>query len=168
MSIPDGWTVKEFDSVDENVINFKDATTIKAGEPYLVKPNIDVVDPSYNNKIVENTAGNIKGEGDYKFAAQIYNKSLATDGTIAYLATDGKIKKLTSGGLKGLRAYFIIPASGATPARINFIDDETTGISRIENSELRIENSVYNLQGQRVNKAQKGLYIKNGKKVVKK
>ena len=166
MAIPDGWTVKEFDSVDENVINFKDATTIKAGEPYLVKPNIDVVDPSYNNKIVENTAGNIKGEGDYKFAAQIYNKSLATDGTIAYLATDGKIKKLTSAsGLKGLRAYFIIP-DGSTEARIAFIDDETTGISRIENSELRIENSVYNLQGQRVNKAQKGLYIKNGKKVI--
>ena len=169
MSIPDGWTVKEFDSVDdvdENVINFKDATTIKAGEPYLVKPNIDVVDPIYNNKIVENTAGNIKGEGDYKFAAQIYNKSLATDGTIAYLATDGKIKKLTSAsGLKGLRAYFIIP-DGSTEARIAFIDDETTGISRIENSELRIENSVYNLQGQRVNKAQKGLYIKNGKKVI--
>ena len=165
MSIPDGWTVKEFDSVDENVINFKDATTIKAGEPYLVKPNIDVVDPSYNNKIVENTAGNIKGAGDYKFAAQIYNKSLATDGTIAYLATDGKIKKLnTASGLKGLRAYFIVPASGAA-ARINFIDDETTGIKTIDHSPFTIEN-FYDMQGRKVAQPAKGLYIKNGKKVI--
>ena len=165
MSIPDGWTVKEFDSVDENVINFKDATTIKAGEPYLVKPNIDVVDPSYNNKIVENTAGNIKGEGDYQFAAQIYNKELATNGTIAYLATDGKIKKLnTANGLKGLRAYFIVPASGAA-ARINFIDDETTGIKTIDHSPFTIEN-FYDMQGRKVAQPAKGLYIKNGKKVI--
>ncbi len=165
-AIPDGWDVKEYDSADGNVISFKNAESFVAGKPYLVKPTTDAENPVFNNVIVKSAEGSTDGEGDYKFAAQIYNKSLATDGTIAYLATDGKIKKLTSGGLKGLRAYFIIPASGATPARINFIDDETTGISRIENSELRIENSVYNLQGQRVNKAQKGIYIKNGKKVI--
>ena len=167
-AIPEGWTVKEFDNAIDNVITFKDATTIVAGKPYLVKPNANVENPIYYNVIVKSTEGTTDGTGDYKFAAQIYNKDLATDGTIAYLATDGKIKKLnTASGLKGLRAYFIIPA-GATEARIAFLDGETTGISRIENSELRIENSVYNLQGQRVNKAQKGLYIKNGKKVVMK
>ena len=166
-AIPDGWTVKEFDNATDNVISFKNATSFVAGKPYLVSVTADVENPTFNNVIVKNTEGSTDGEGNYKFAAQIFNKSLATDGTIAYLATDGKIKKLnTASGLKGLRAYFIIPAGAA--ARINFIDDETTGISRIENSELRIENSVYNLQGQRVNKAQKGLYIKNGKKVVKK
>lgn len=165
MAIPDGWSVKEFDSATDNVINFKNAESIVAGKPYLVKPTTDVENPFFESVNVKSTEGSTDGEGDYKFAAQIYNKSLATDGTIAYLATDGKIKKLnTASGLKGLRAYFIIPAGAA--ARINFIDDETTGISRIENSELRIENSVYNLQGQRVNKAQKGLYIKNGKKVI--
>lgn len=166
-AIPDGWTVKEFDSATDNVINFKNAESIVAGKPYLVKPTTDAENPVFNNVIVKSTEGSTDGEDDYKFAAQIYNKDLATDGTIAYLATDGSIKKLTSGGIKGLRAYFIVPANGAA-ARISFGDDETTGISRIENSELRIENSVYNLQGQRVNKAQKGLYIKNGKKVVKK
>lgn len=165
-AIPDGWTVKEFDSATDNEIIFKNAESIVAGKPYLVKPTTDAENPVFNNVIVKSTEGSTDGAGDYKFAAQIYNKSLATDGTIAYLATDGKIKKLnTASGLKGLRAYFIIP-DGSTEARIAFIDDETTGISRIENSELRIENSVYNLQGQRVNKAQKGLYIKNGKKVI--
>jgi hypothetical protein len=48
-----------------------------------------------------------------------------------------------------------------------FDDDETTGLGRIENSESSIENAVYNLQGQRINSSlRKGLYIKNGKKVI--
>ena len=50
---------------------------------------------------------------------------------------------------------------------IVFDDDETTGLERIENSESSIENAVYNLQGQRINSSlRKGLYIKNGKKVI--
>ena len=42
-----------------------------------------------------------------------------------------------------------------------------TGIENMENGTLNMENgAVYNLQGQRVNKAQKGVFIQNGKKVV--
>ena len=45
-------------------------------------------------------------------------------------------------------------------------DNETTGISLTENSELRTENAVYDLQGRRVAQPTKGLYIVNGKKVI--
>ena len=46
-------------------------------------------------------------------------------------------------------------------------DGDTTGIHSIENGELKIENDVYfNLQGQRVENPTKGIYLKNGKKVV--
>lgn len=45
-------------------------------------------------------------------------------------------------------------------------DNETTGISLTENSELRTENAVYDLQGRRVAQPTKGLYIVNGKKVL--
>ena len=166
MAIPEGWTVKEFDSATDNVISFKNATTIVAGKPYLVKPTANVVNPTYNGVIVQNTEGTKDGEGDYKFAAQIYNKDLATDGTIAYLATDGTVKKLTSGSIKGLRAYFIIPA-GASGARIAFIDgDETTGISEMKS--LPVSNdTIYDLNGRRVQNMGKGIYVVNGKKVVK-
>ena len=42
-----------------------------------------------------------------------------------------------------------------------------TGIDNMENGTLNMENgAVYNLQGQKVNKAQKGVFIQNGKKVV--
>ena len=45
-----------------------------------------------------------------------------------------------------------------------FGDDTTTSIDNL-NLDLN-DNKVYNLNGQRVNKAQKGLYIVNGKKVI--
>ena len=41
------------------------------------------------------------------------------------------------------------------------------GIENIEHGTLNMNNgAIYNLQGQRVNKAQKGVFIQNGKKVV--
>ena len=45
-------------------------------------------------------------------------------------------------------------------------DDETTGISNLTPTLSEGEGAVYNLSGQRVEKPAKGLYIKNGKKVV--
>ena len=165
MAIPTGWTVKEFDSADDNTLNFKNAESIVAGTPYLVQPSDDVVNPTYNNVVLKKTEGEIKGTGDYKFAAQIYKKDLPTDGTIAYMTTSADIKKLTSGGIKGLRAYFIIP-DGASTARIHFLEEgETTEIDLIDN--VTIENgNAYDLQGRRVVTMKRGIYVVNGKKIV--
>ena len=63
------------------------------------------------------------------------------------------------------KAYLAIPASVAG-ARSGFaFGDDVTGISQIENGKLKIEN-YYDLQGRKVSKPGKGLYIVNGKKVV--
>ena len=45
-------------------------------------------------------------------------------------------------------------------------DDMQTLISEIQ-AESKSNHSLYNLQGQRVKKAQKGIYIINGKKVIR-
>ncbi len=55
--------------------------------------------------------------------------------------------------------------AGARMAMV-FGDEGTTAISGIKNSELSIDNSVYNLNGQKVMQPTKGLYIVNGKKVI--
>ena len=163
-----GATIKQFASSEDNVINLKAATSIVAGEPYLVKPSTTIENPTFNYVVVENTDGVVKGEGDYQFVGQVYNKSLATDGTVAYLSTSGSIKKLTSGGIKGLRAYFMIPVSGA-PARIAFLDedDTTTGITEMQTENTATNTKAYDLSGRRVEAMKKGIYIVNGKKVVK-
>ena len=44
---------------------------------------------------------------------------------------------------------------------------DPNGIETIDNSQSSINNgAIYNLQGQRVNKAQKGVFIQNGKKII--
>ena len=69
------------------------------------------------------------------------------------------------------KAYLQVPTSfmsGSEEARaisIAFEDDGTTNISDFELFTNSNEH-LYNLKGQRVEKAGRGLYIKNGKKVV--
>ena len=41
-----------------------------------------------------------------------------------------------------------------------------TGINEMKNEELRVKNEIYDLQGRRVTKATKGIYIYNGKKTI--
>ncbi len=69
--------------------------------------------------------------------------------------------------VKAGKAYLEIERTGTTGGAKDFyaIEDETDGINAINNSHQTVE-SVYNLSGQRVNKAQKGIYIVNGKKIV--
>jgi len=52
-----------------------------------------------------------------------------------------------------------------SPAEATFSVSETTGISNIENAE-QFGGAIYNLAGQKVSKAQKGVFIQNGRKVV--
>ena len=56
---------------------------------------------------------------------------------------------------------------GGSDARyISFAGNETTAISDAA-AEPAVEGAAYDLQGRRVSEPQKGLYIVNGKKIVK-
>ena len=163
----DGAEVKKFSSVTDNEITMEDATEIVAGEPYLVKPAADVVNPTFNGVVVSNPAEAVHGEGSYKFAAHLYNTALATNGSVAYVSTtDSSIKKLTSGSINGLRAIFNIPTGSLAKALVVDFGEGTTGILNVDAEGNIYEGQIYNLAGQRVNMTQKGLYIVNGKKVL--
>ena len=76
----------------------------------------------------------------------------------------------TDGGAftnKGHRAYLAVSDEEAKGISGFAFGDDTDGIGQIENGNMTMENAeIYNLAGQRVNKAQKGIYIVNGKKIV--
>jgi hypothetical protein len=61
------------------------------------------------------------------------------------------------------KAYLAVVGNSEARLTVTF-DGETTAIKSIENAET--SNAIYNLNGQRVEKAQKGLYIVNGKKTI--
>lgn len=64
------------------------------------------------------------------------------------------------------KAYLAVPKElAAAREGFAFDDDSTTGISNVNVNE-NVNGSVFDLQGRKVNKPGKGLYIVNGKKVV--
>lgn len=64
---------------------------------------------------------------------------------------------------KANKAY--LPVVGSSAARISFDFGTETGIVETENGNLKTE--MYDLSGRRVQSAQKGIFIVNGKKVIK-
>ena len=81
------------------------------------------------------------------------------------LAAGPVFKKSEGGVLAAGKAYLVLPSTART---LNVVfERETTGISSMLNAQGTMHNEIYNLNGQRVMKAQKGLYIQNGKKVVR-
>ena len=65
-----------------------------------------------------------------------------------------------------ITATWTVGKSSLTGWTVRIEKGNTTGIDAIEHGTLNIEHSVYDLQGRRVSKPTKGLYIVNGKKVV--
>jgi hypothetical protein len=96
----------------------------------------------------------------------------ATDGdkTNYYLSgKDGSFVSVNgSANIGKNKAYLQLPTSvfaGTRSIGINYDDEDgTTGIN--VQSSIQSDNAYYTLQGQRVAKPGKGLYIHNGKKVV--
>lgn len=84
-------------------------------------------------------------------------------GNVVFAPINSKPATLRAG-----TAYLYVPGAGSRALRMSFddLDSETTAISE----ELRVKNGekanapVYNMQGQRVENPQRGLYISGGKK----
>ena len=99
---------------------------------------------------------------------------------VAEAGEGGKTNYIFANGAKGVgfykatatgaklgahKAYLSTDAIAAARDFLGF-EDEATGISKINNSQLTIDNEVYDLQGRKVTNPACGLYIMNGKKVV--
>ena len=94
-----------------------------------------------------------------------------------YLTAGNTIKPFVPGSLmKAFHAYFVPNTPNAARARSISIDGMTTAINDIEWGDgnpfmVPTDNRIYNLEGQMVgndlNQLPKGLYIVNGKKVIK-
>jgi hypothetical protein len=102
---------------------------------------------------------------DNKLVGTMAPSNVAAD---TYYGLSGNtFKKVGAGNVPAGKA--LLPASAITAGarELKFVfEDETTAIRGIENGQLRMENSFFDLQGRKIAKPTKGLYIKNGKKVV--
>lgn len=159
----------EFNSTTKTLtLNFTDATSIEAGKPYLVKVDAAVANPTFDDVTI--VSGTTTTETTYADFVPVMNPTSLTGGDKSILFVTGG-DKLTypnkTGNINGFRAYFQLHdlPTEARSFAMSF-DDETTAVRGIENGELRVENSYYDLQGRRVVQPTKGLYIVNGKKLI--
>lgn len=167
-----GAEVKEFDKIDGTTMYMKDATYILPGRPYLIKPTTEIKNPTFSAVAIDNEdVTNMKVGNDTYTLIGTYSPKTISEDNIYGVKANGAIAKGKKGTtIKGLRAYFIINGN-SSGAKINFGDDETTGIENIVTPTAISNQKVYNLNGQYVGndlKAMpKGIYIVNGKKVIK-
>lgn len=168
----EGATVKAVGTIEGNVINLVVSTKIEAGVPYLVMPTTgNIENPTFKNVTISVTTPIEADNDEYKFVGTYSPKTIKEGefGTIWGVTAEGKLAKINANTtMKGLRAYFVFPTN-TSAAKLNF-DGETTGINNIETN-ATVNGKVYNLNGQYVgnslNGLKKGIYVVNGKKVIK-
>ena len=171
----EGWTAYAIDSYADGTVSFKSTTYLATTTPFLVNaPNAEshpdgvylqnVSAGSYNwgHSNISQTKGDITFKGTFQ--------PIAAPGMEGkYGITDtGSVAKGGSGAIiKAYRAYLEV-ANGAD-ARLTIVindDGQTTAIGGLMNQLTGRSEQVYNLNGQRVEKATKGLYIIGGRKVI--
>ena len=164
----------DFTSYTNGELGFTTVSSLTASYPYIVYVPSAITDDILLNDItiasVDATAFYRNQSGAYfrgtyaPIAAGGWTKTIETD--VVYGVTSaGKIQKAgASATMKGFRAYFDLPAGSS--ARLAIYDDATGITTILDAKELNNDGKVYNLNGQRVENAHKGLYIVNGKKVV--
>ena len=189
-------TIMELDGTSSHLtnstltLNFKAATTIEAGKPYIVKwatPAADILNPIFSSVTVTSTTPTPVTFPGGQFVGT-YDKLSFTDEdrSILFLGADNKLYYPLSGAHIGAcRAYFDLGTN--SPAKsfvLNFDgeDNDPTAIEAVESQESR-ENpqssilnpqSLYDLQGRRVSSPFRGMrgglppgiYIHNGKKII--
>ena len=168
----------DFDGETINV-KFTNASAIEANHPYIIK---------LGESVTEFTADGVDIEVDEEPMVNLGTKRRphAMVGTYVANTTVENGCLFLSGNkfwysvgltkIKAYRAWFdfddLLPdfEDNYAEARIFMVfDSEATGISTMHNDECVMHNEVYDLQGRRVEKPmKKGLYIRNGKKTVKK
>lgn len=170
---------KDGDNVVGLTLKFtKNTKAAKINTPYIIKTSRDISEFEVNAKV---NPGNAKksivvedeytGEemetasmtGSYAAGTVVPKNSLFLNGNKFYYSA-GKTK------MKAFRAYFtlsdVLADVSQAAARIRiFVDSETTGIQSVVHDSQSV-GIVYDLQGRHVTQPVKGLYVKDGRKII--
>ncbi|MBQ8629735.1 MAG: hypothetical protein IJ421_09725 [Prevotella sp.] len=185
--------IVEYDRQEGTMLYFTDANEIVAGTPYLIRPasfsrtydeskttpitfeGVDLVaaDVKSNNRQV--AAVVCPGVADYSFVGTYVRYIMETDGTELGLNSKNKLAKpaASTNIMRGLRGFFRYNAGNGAGAKV-VINGELTSIDEIEGFGTMGAEGVYHISGHFVRKGwnngdglQRGVYIVNGKKMVK-
>lgn len=154
-------------------LNFGDATSLEAGKPYLVKASETLTNPTFSKvKVSKAAVPTVTSAVDFVPTLGKTEITGSDAKAVLFLTSGNKLQypEALPADFKGFRAYFQLKgeATSARSFQLNLGDDEVTGIQTLDNLTISpVDNSVYDLQGRRVDGAAKrGVYVVNGKKVI--
>lgn len=175
----DGAEVKALSGLtvdDDNYsLKFENATIIEARKPYMVRVKnavneITVFDVEEGINVDTRAVGSTSAyTDDMNHAVDFhgnFTKQLAPRDS--YIISSNNFYFVDSDvNLKGFRGYFTVESANSNKAvKLNFsFDDILTGIEGVTAEGL--DNNIFDLQGRRVMNAKSGMYIMNGKKVIR-
>lgn len=153
-------------SVNGSTVNLTKVMTVAAGEGVLLRS----LSGGATQEILP-VAEATKNEGN-AFVGTLEDVILSeTEGSVTNFVlskVDGVVGFYKANGTKVVAGKAYLPVenyqSGARGLTVMF--DDTTSISEVESQQSTIDDAIYTLGGVRVKNPTKGLYIKNGKKVV--
>lgn len=168
-------SVMEYDHTTGNTMEFKEATKIVAGKAYLIKPSADITNPQFDNVTIKNDDPTVSGDANgYSFVG-IYNPKTFSDSDqerVLILASEAKFMRVNNGQrMKGMRAYFTIPAGTKAEAVRLMINNRPTALTEITTTPSTSEKIFYidgTYAGSDIKNVKKGIVIKDGKKYLMK
>ena len=160
--------IAEFSENSENaeaaVVNFTTMETpaIAPNKPVLLKTSTAGSEYTFEGRTI--AEGEAKVAGANVTFVGTYAAVTAVKNGDYFIGNDQLWKSSGNSTIKGTRAYIDVPRDNMQVKM--FINGITTSISEINGAAAAENGAIFNLAGQRVGKAQKGIFIQNGKKVI--
>ena len=166
-TIPEGVTAYVASSVESNYVNLTEVSSVIPANTAVLL-NAAGGTYSFNYSAENGSVGNNELFG-YTITTEV------TEDVNSYALTDNGenavFGKFTGTTNKAFKAYLNIPVTSEEAAArflvFNITDGTETGIENIEGTGKTANAAIYDLSGRRMHNAQKGIFIVNGKKVVK-
>lgn len=156
-------TIATLKSFEDGNLAFQTATASEANVPFMIKNDGAI---TLENVEVAAAAATDATQGDASLKG-VYTATDIDNTAFNYVLKDNKIYKVGTAGatVNPYRAYIQL-TEAADPARLTFtVDGEVTAIEGVA-ADKTMDGTIYNLNGQRVKTAKKGVYVVNGKAVI--
>ena len=135
-----------------------DVATVKAIN--YVPKNVPVLIEKESTTTTDNTSA----EGNLLRGTTESTAVSGIEGNV-YVLYNGGFTRTTTGAIPARRAYLVLEQ--AVNARLSIVEGEATDITSVGYDSVATDGSTYDMQGRKVESLSKrGLYIKNGRKVV--
>ena len=167
--------VYSYDGYQNGELSFSIVKEVKAGMPFLMRPEYYVEQPTFADVTVESTTAQTVVGGEWDLCGTFGSLELAADGTQLFLIADGTLAKPKVGSqkMRGFRCYLKKAAgtvNGSAQLPSVTIDGETNAIKTAEYAAPTSGTTAYSLSGMKLNAGCKtangGIMIINGKKFI--